>query len=138
MNLKRLAFASVCALVCVGMFGGSSAAKPAPCTVTPNPVSISATGTYTVTSTGGIPAEFYEVIVSQKHDGVTDEGRDWLGQADAEGTVTATLDAHPWTTDDHTGLLVGDASVSVVRYRTGGGPGGAASKLASCKFAVVV
>lgn len=115
----------------------AQAGKRPSCTVVPNPVSISAADEYTITATGGVPDEFYEVIVSQRQDGVTDEGRDWLGQADASGTVSATLTAFPWVDGNPSGLLVGDAKVNVVRYRTGGGPGGAASSLATCAFSVV-
>ena len=116
---------------------GAQAGKRPPCTVVPDPVSISSGEQYTITATGGTPLEYYEVIISQRHDGVTDEGRDWLGQADASGTVSATLTAYPWVDGDKSGLLVGDAKVSVVRYRTGGGPGSAASTLATCSFTVI-
>lgn len=112
------------------------AAKAVPCTVVPDPVSISAADHYTVTAVGGTPGELYEVIISQKHDGVTDEGRDWLGYADANGTVTADFVAYPKYEGDPSGLLVGSASVTVVRARAGGGPGGAASTLARCGFTV--
>ena len=115
----------------------AQAGKRSACTVTPNPVSISTSGTYTIVATGGVPFEYYEVIISQKFDMVTDEGRDWLGQADASGTVTATLTAYPWVDGDKSGLLVGSAKVNVSRYRTGGGPGGAASTISSCTFQVV-
>lgn len=115
----------------------AGAGRQSTCTVDPDPVSISSGVTYTITGTGGVPFEFYEVIISQKHDGVTDEGRDWLGQADENGTVVASLVAFPWTAGLKSGLLVGDASVKISRYRTGGGPGGAASTISSCRFTVV-
>ncbi len=64
-------------------------------------------------------------------------GRDALVQADAQGVVQNTFTAYPWVSGDKSGLLEGDASVKVVRYRTGGGPGGAASTLATCGFTVI-
>ena len=115
----------------------TSAHASTTCTMVPDPVSISSGQQYTITATGGVPLEYYEVIISQKHDGVQDEGRDWLGYADASGTVTATLTAYPWVDGDNSGLLVGSASVNVSRYRTGGGPGGGASTIARCSFTVV-
>ncbi len=115
----------------------AQAGKRPPCTVTPDPVSISTTPNYTIVATGGVPNEQYEVIISQRHDAVTDEGRDWSGPADENGTVTATLITEPWADGYNSGLLVGAASVKVSRYRAGGGPGGAASTIASCTFTVV-
>lgn len=103
------------------------------CIVTPDPVSISSGEQYTISATGGDPLEWYEVIVRQLHDSDTDERRDWLGQADDQGNVVATLAAHPPAYPGD-GLLVGDAKVTVTRYRTGGGPGGAASTIATCSF----
>lgn len=108
------------------------------CTVTPDPVSISSGEQYTVFAAGGVPLEWYEVIVRQRGDGCTDECRDWLGQADDFGNVTASFAAYAFVVGDgFHGLLVGDAKVSVVRYRTGGGPGGGASTIATCAFTVV-
>jgi hypothetical protein len=114
-------------------------AAPNPCTVSPNPVTLGTDSSFTVTASGGVPAEFYEVTDQQKGHHKTDEARVWLGQADASGNVSATIgvddgriygDASPYS------LWPGDVSVKVVRYRTGGGPGGAASTLATCSFTV--
>jgi len=115
----------------------AQAGKRAPCTVSPDPVSISAGTQYTVTATGGTSAEFYEIIIRQRHDGDTDERRDALVQADAGGIVQYTFTAYPLVPGDFGGLLVDDAKVNVVRYRTGGGSGGAASTLATCSFTAV-
>lgn len=125
-----IALFAICALP-------AQAGKRSTCTVVPNPVSISSGEQYTITATGGVPLEYYEVIISQRFDGVTDEGRDWLGQADANGTVTAMLTAYPKVVGDPTGLLVGQAKVNVSRYRTGGASGGGASTIASCTLTVV-
>jgi hypothetical protein len=136
--MKRILLVAI--TIIASLFSSSATAgQRSVCTVVPDPVSISSGEQYTITATGGIPFEYYEVIISQKHDGVTDEGRDWLGQADASGTVTATLTASPKVAGDPTGLLVGDAKVNVSRYRTGGmsGGSGAASTISSCTFTVV-
>lgn len=116
-----------------------SKGKPGPCTVTPNPVVLGVDQTFTVTATGGVPGEFYEVTDQQSGHHKTDEARVWLGAADEFGTVTAEVpvgdgrfsDARPYA------LWPGSVSVKVVRYRTGGGPGGSASTLATCGFNVI-
>lgn len=115
----------------------AAAAKSPPCTVVPDPVSLSQTTTYTISATGGMPLEWYEIIISQRFDGVTDEGRDALVQADETGFVAYTFLVYPWVAGNPSGLLVGDARVAVSRYRTGGGPGGKASTIARCTFEVV-
>jgi len=133
--VKRIVVMAVIAALIVA--APVSAGKRSTCTVVPDPVSISVADLYTVTATGGVPGVDYEIIISQRHDGVTDEGRDALVAADAFGVVTWTFTAYPKIDGDPSGLLVGDAKVDVSRNRTGGGPGGAASTIASCTFTVV-
>lgn len=133
--MKRIILAALAVFAIVAL--PAQAGKRSPCTVVPDPVSISAHTLYTVTATGGTPGTYYEIIISQRHDGVTDEGRDALVQADGGGAVAYTFTAYPWVDGSKSGLLVGDAKVSVVRYRTGGGSGGAASTLETCTFTVV-
>lgn len=110
------------------------------CTITPDPVTLGIDANFTVVATGGTPGEYYEVTDQQKGHHKTDEARVWLGAADDTGTVTALVpvddgrvvgDLSVWS------LWPGDVSVRVVRYRTGGGPGGAATTLATCSFTVV-
>jgi hypothetical protein len=135
MNLLRLAIIAVLAL----SPDAALAAQRPPCAVVPDPVVLGIDATFTVTATDGDPFEFYEVTDQQAGHHKTDEARVWLGQADDAGTVTATIsvddgrivgDASPYA------LWPGDVAVKVVRYRTGGGPGGAASTLATCSFTV--
>ena len=115
-------------------------ARPSTCTVSPDPVTLGVDDHFTVTATGGTPLEYYEVTDQQAGHHKTDEARVWLGQADEFGTVTAVIGvADGRITGDGIpeALWPGDVSVKVVRYRTGGGPGGAASTLATCSFTVV-
>jgi hypothetical protein len=107
--------------------------------VAPDPVSLAVDTQFTVTAVGATPGEFYEVTDQQKRHHKTDEARVWLGQADEFGTVTAVVGVVDGRVYWGTGLELwpGDVSVKVVRYRTGGGPGGAASLLATCGFTVV-
>jgi hypothetical protein len=126
-------------VLCVGTSAAWAAgAKSAPCVVDPNPVVLGTTVSFTVTATGAVPGEYYEVTDQQKGHHKTDEARVWLGQADASGVVGAEIpvDDGRVTGDTEFALWPGDVSVKVVRYRTGGGPGGAASQLATCGFAV--
>jgi hypothetical protein len=109
------------------------------CQVTPDPVVLGTDISFTLTASGGIPAAYYEVTDQQKQHHKTDEARVWLGQADASGTVTAVVgvdDGRITGSGDPYALWPGDVSVKVVLYRTGGGPGGAASLLATCSFTV--
>lgn len=117
------------------------AAKAAPCSVSPDPLTLGVDDHFTVTATGGTPGEFYEVTDQQAGHHKTDEARVWLGAADEFGTVTADIGVNDGRIYGDAGmpysLWPGNVSVKVVRYRTGGGPGGAASTLASCGFTVV-
>ena len=116
------------------------AAKAAPCIVSPDPVTLGVDASFTVTATGGTPLEYYEVTNQQRGHHKTDEARVWLGQADEFGTVTAVIgavDGRIYGDGLPESLWPGGVSVKVVRYRTGGGPGGAASTLATCSFTVV-
>ena len=109
------------------------------CIVSPDPVTLGTDPQFTVTATGGVPFESYEVTDQQQGHHKTDEARVWLGQADASGTVVATIpvdDGRVVGPGDEFALWPGDVSVKVVRYRTGGGPGGAASVIATCSFTV--
>jgi hypothetical protein len=110
------------------------------CTVSPDPVSLASDTQFTVTATGGTAGEVYEVTDQQKQHHKQDEARVWSGWADDAGVVTAVVhvedgrivgDGSPYA------LWPGDVSVKVVRYRAGGGPGGAASLIATCSFTVV-
>lgn len=133
--MKRIVLVALVAFAIMAI--PAQAGKRAPCTVVPDPVSISAQTPYTITATGGTPLEFYEVIIRQIQDGATDERRDALVQADASGLVQTSFIAGPLVAGVPGGLLVEGAKVNVVRYRTGGGPGGAASTLATCSFTVI-
>jgi hypothetical protein len=118
------------------------AAKAAPCIVTPNPVSLATadgTAAFNVYATGGTPGDYYEVAFQQQGHRKQDEARSWLGAADESGNVSADIvyvDGRLSPFDREHALWPGDASVKVTRYRTGGGPGGAASLLATCTFEV--
>jgi hypothetical protein len=115
----------------------ATAAKSAPCTATPDPLTLGVDQFFTVTATGATPGQAYEVTDQQPGHHKTDEARVWLGYPDDAGTISAVIpaldgriypDAWPYA------LWPGDITVKVVRYRTGGGPGGAASLLAVCSF----
>jgi hypothetical protein len=115
-------------------------ARPSICTVSPDPVTLGVDTEFTVTATGGTPLEYYEVTDQQKGHHKTDEARVWLGQADEFGTVTAVVgvaDGRIYGDGLPESLWPGGVSVKVVRYRTGGGQGSAASTLATCSFTVV-
>jgi hypothetical protein len=119
------------------------AGKAAPCVVTPDPVSLATadgTAILNVYATGGTPGDFYEVAFQQSGHHKTDEARSWLGAADEFGNVSADIvyvDGRLSPYDRDHALWPGDATVKVTRYRTGGGPGGAASLLATCSFTVI-
>jgi hypothetical protein len=137
MSFVRAAAAAL--FVALTLTGAATAGKASQCVVVPNPVTLGVDTEYTVTATGGVPLETYEVTLRQKHHLITDEARVWLGQADDTGTVTATIGVSDGRIYGMvTGALwPGEPTLNVVRYRTGGGPGGAASKLATCSFVVV-
>jgi hypothetical protein len=117
------------------------AAKAAPCVVTPDPVRLGTDTSFTVTASGATPFAYYEVTDAQKGHHKTDEDRVWLGEADASGTIVATVavvDGRTAGPGDVLSLWPGDVSVKVIGYHQGGGPGsGGASVLATCGFTVV-
>jgi hypothetical protein len=130
--VRRVLLLVVLLLVALG-----TAARPTTCVVTPDPVLLSkAPGTYHVNATGGVPGEYYEVTLFQKHNPINDERRVWLGQADELGNVEADVPYLDRVIGSNYSLWPGEARLEVVRYRTGGGPGGAASKIATCTFRV--
>jgi hypothetical protein len=135
MSFVRAATAAL--FVALTLTGAASAGRTAACVVIPNPVTLGVDTEYTVTATGGVPLETYEVTLRQKHHLITDEARVWLGQADSAGVVRAVIPVVNQVEGSEFSLWPGEPTLNVVRYRTGGGPGGAASKIASCSFVVV-
>jgi len=133
-------FAPIAALVLIASLAGSAVADArGVCTVTPSPVSI-AGGSFTVTASFAVPSEFYEITDQQKGHHKTDEARVWLGQADANGNVSAdipTEDGRIYGDGTPYALWPGDLSIKIVRYRTGGGGNTKASLLATCTTTVV-
>lgn len=134
--MKRIIFAILATLA---IAVPAQAGKRSPCTVVPDPVSISAGTQYTVTASGGTPLKLYEIIIRQLQDGGTDERRDALVQANESGIVAWTFTAEPWVGPGlPTGLLVGDANVNIIPYAAGGGViSGKKQSLAKCSFVVV-
>jgi hypothetical protein len=133
----RITLATAALCVAVTLTGAASAGKASQCIVVPNPVVLGVDTQYTVTATGGVPLETYEVTLRQKHHLITDEARIWLGQADADGVVTAIVPVDNQVEGSLYSLWPGEPTLNVVRSRAGGGPGGAASKIATCSFVVV-
>jgi hypothetical protein len=114
-------------------------AKAAPCVVTPDPVSLSADSTFTVTATG-LPNVLYEVTDQQTHHHKTDEARVWLGYADDAGNISAVIDVIDGrTTNVREAMWPGDVSVKVLRWKAGGGTssGSGAVLLTTCGFTVI-
>jgi len=135
--MKRLVALMTAAILAIAVT--PSVAAKTTCTVTPDPVILGVDSTFTLIATGGTAFEFYEVTDQQQGHHKTDEARVWLGQADAFGTVVAMIpvdDGRIVGPGDEFALWPGAVSVKVVRYRTGGGPGGAASVIATCAFTV--
>jgi hypothetical protein len=133
-------FVSLLVAVALSAPLAASSAKAPPCVVTPNPLSLSNDPSWFVSAAGATPLDYYEVTKQQKGHHVPDEGRVWLGQADEGGNILAeigTVDGRLVGDGVKEALWPGDVSVKVVRYRAGGGPGGAASLLATCGFQVV-
>lgn len=112
-------------------------AKAAPCVVTPNPVSLSADTSFTVTATG-LPNVLYEVTDQQVHHHKTDEARVWLGYADEFGNISAVIDVIDGrTTNLREAMWPGDVTVKVLRWKAGGSAGSGAVLLTTCGFTVV-
>ena len=110
------------------------------CGVAPNPVSLAADSSFTVTATGAIAGDSYEVTDQQQGHQKTDEDRVWLGTADFNGNIAASVpvvDGRTTLTWRPYGLWPGDVSVKVIHYQQGGsGFNKGAAILASCSFTV--
>ena len=118
----------------------ATAGQATACSVTPNPVSLSTDTQFTVTASGAVPGDYYEVTDQQQGHHKTDEDRVWLGRADTNGAVTATVpvdDGRVVGAGDIYALWPGDVSVKVIHYQQGGSGGNkGASILAACGFTV--
>ena len=138
--MKRIILAAMLGLAIFA--SPASAGKRTTCMIFPDPVSLSVTPSWTVTATGGGAGVLYEVQLRQNGVPRPDEGTTIRRVvADDGGVVAATFEtldyrvvglSNFWAT-----LIPGTAKVTIKAYRTGGGPGGAASTLASCSFTVV-
>jgi hypothetical protein len=128
----------LCALALVVVL--PSQASTNPCVVTPNPLSLATDTQFTVTASGAIPLESYEVTDQQTGHHKTDEDRVWLGQADSNGQIVAVVPAGDGRTGSGSpyALWPGDVKVTVIHYHQGGKISSkGASVLATCAFTVV-
>lgn len=139
--MKRILFVVAAALV---LALPAQAGKQSSCTITPNPVSLSLTPSWTVTASGGKDGVLYEIQLRQGGVPRQDEGTTMARvTADVNGTVSATFEtldyrvlqlSNFWAT-----LIPGTANISIKSSHQGGGGSttGHKTTLASCSFTVV-
>lgn len=122
----------------------AQAGKQSNCTITPNPVSLALTPSWTVTASGGQDGVLYEIQLREGGVPRQDEGTTMARvYADVDGAVSHTFEtldyrvlqlSNFWPT-----LVPGTANVSIKSAHQGGGGSttGHKTTLASCSFTVV-
>ncbi len=136
--MKQILLTLLCILVVLIAAPTGSVAGTA-CSVAPDPLSLVVETQFTVTAAGAIPFDYYEVTDQQQGHHKTDEDRVWLGQADTNGNIDATIhvDNGLIGASGTYALWPGGVSVKVIHYQQGGKTiSKGASILAFCTFSV--